>query len=145
MRGRGGAGISTLRDPTAAGVTVGAALRGVVAGVGFSAGRDSVGSGGGHVAAEGVFGLARTGLTPPGVGGGAGTVVDAVAMCRSSPQLTAAPTAMSPPHTEQRARIATLVIFAGSSRKTDRHSGQETFIGSASLAASGNQPLAESA
>ena len=55
---------------------------------------------------------------------GAGTVGN------SSPQLTAAPTGMSPPQTEQRARMDTLVIFAGSSRKTVRHSGHETFIGS---------------
>ena len=54
---------------------------------------------------------------------GAGTVGN------SSPQLTAAPTGISPPHTEQRARMDTLVIFAGSSRKTVRHSGHETFIG----------------
>lgn len=52
----------------------------------------------------------------------------------SSPQLTAAPTGIKPPQIEHRARIERLVIFAGSSRKTDRHSGQETFIESAGLA-----------
>ena len=59
---------------------------------------------------------------PSAVGAGAGTAWS------SSPQLIAAPTGMSPPQTEQRARIETLVIFAGSIRKIDRHSGQETFI-----------------
>jgi hypothetical protein len=52
----------------------------------------------------------------------------------SSPQLTAAPTGIKPPQIEHRARIERLVIFAGSSRNTDRHSGQETFIESAGLA-----------
>jgi hypothetical protein len=60
----------------------------------------------------------------------------------SSPQFTDEPTGMRPPHTEQRARIETLVIFAGSRRKTERHSGQETFIGSAGLAVSGSRAVA---
>src|SRR5262249_31505351 len=34
---------------------------------------------------------------------------------------------MTPPHTEQRARTVLDGTFAGSTRKTDRHSGQETF------------------
>lgn len=94
------------------------------------------GTGGGHAvpaaAAAGVLALANTGFGPAGVVPGAG-VGDAV-LCetwRSSPQLTTAPTGIRPPHTEQRARIDTLVIFAGSSLKTERHSGQETFIGNA--------------
>jgi hypothetical protein len=53
---------------------------------------------------------------------------------RSSPQVTAAPTGIRPPQIEHRARMETLVIFAGSSLKTDWHSGHETFIGSAGLA-----------
>src|SRR5262245_29826486 len=87
------------------------------------------GTGGGHaavgVACTGVRGRAVIGFTPAELptATGAGTAG------KSSPQLTAAPTGMSPPQIEQRARIETLVIFAGSSRKTDRHSGQETFIG----------------
>lgn len=88
------------------------------------------GTGGGHdVAADcmGVLGREPIGFTlgePP-----APTPAGAGMMGNSSPQLTAAPTGISPPQTEQRARIDTLVIFAGSSRKTVRHSGQETFIG----------------
>ena len=36
-------------------------------------------------------------------------------------------TVMTPPHTAQRARTSAPGILAGSTRKTDRHSGQETF------------------
>ncbi len=50
------------------------------------------------------------------VGGGAG--------CAPFP----APTEITPPHTEQRARTPAAGTFAGSTRKTDRHSGQLTFI-----------------
>ena len=87
------------------------------------------GTGGGHDDAPectGVFARDEIGLTLGELtdAAGAGTVGS------SSPQLTAAPTGISPPQIEQRARIDTLVIFAGSSRKTDRHSGHETFIGS---------------
>ena len=89
------------------------------------------GTGGGQVAPEcmGLFGrevIDFTSAELPAVTlvAGAGTVGN------SSPQLTAAPTGMRPPQTEQRARMDTLVIFAGSSRKTVRHSGHETFIGS---------------
>src|SRR5436305_1049634 len=38
-----------------------------------------------------------------------------------------APTVMTPPHTEQRARMPAEGIFVGSTRKTERHSGHETF------------------
>lgn len=90
------------------------------------------GTGGGHELAPeciGVFGRDAIDLTSgelpaATLGAGAGTVGN------SSPQLTAAPTGMSPPQTEHLARMDTLVIFAGSSRKTVRHSGHETFIGS---------------
>jgi len=58
----------------------------------------------------------------------------------SSPHWTAAPTGMSPPQTEHRARIDTLVIFAGSSLNTERHSGQETFIDGAGWEESGTPP-----
>jgi hypothetical protein len=91
----------------------------------------------------GVFVRERMGFTPFGVVPGAGAPeVDDGATCRSSPQFTAAPTGMSPPQTEQRARIDTLVILAGSSRKTERHSGQDTFIGIADWVASAGRPAA---
>ena len=47
---------------------------------------------------------------------------------RSSAHRTLAPTGIVAPHTEHRARKLRFVILAGSTRKTDRHSGQETFI-----------------
>lgn len=77
--------------------------------------------------AAGVLARDMIGFTPLGGAPSADAVAPAETR-RSSPQVTAAPTGMSPPHTEHRARIDTLVIFAGSRRKTDRHSGQETFI-----------------
>jgi hypothetical protein len=93
--------------------------------------------------AVGVFALDSIGFTPTGVEPSAGApVVDDCETWSSSPQFTAAPTGMSPPHTEQRARIDTLVILAGSSRNTDRHSGQDTFIGSAGWVASAGRPEA---
>ena len=78
--------------------------------------------------------LASTGFTPAGVDpmGAAGWRAPG-AGDMSSPHCTAAPTGIRPPQTEQRARIDTLVILAGSSLKTDRHSGQETFIENAGL------------
>lgn len=76
----------------------------------------------------------KTGFTPAGVPAIAGAAVRGAGTAgRSSPQLTAAPTGMSPPQTEQRALIDTLVILAGSSRNTERHSGQETFIETSGL------------
>ncbi|HWG54425.1 MAG TPA: hypothetical protein VN677_14120 [Gemmatimonadaceae bacterium] len=38
------------------------------------------------------------------------------------------PIGMTPPQTEQRARTPDTGILAGSTRKTDPHSGQETFM-----------------
>ena len=127
---------------------VGSVVRGAGEGATGGNARGTTGSdfgiAGGHVeplgAATGVFVLDNIGRTPAGVapraiargGGDAG---------RSSPQLTAAPTGINPPHTEQRARIDTLVILAGSSRKTERHSGQDTFIGNAGLAVSGSRAV----
>lgn len=91
----------------------------------------------------GVFALDTRGFTPAGVEPGARAPdVDDCETWSSSPQFTAAPTGMSPPQTEQRARIDTLVILAGSSRKTERHSGQDTFIGSAGSVASAGRPAA---
>jgi hypothetical protein len=89
------------------------------------------GIGGGQAGAGAVSVIrASTGLTPDGVDPAATGSRRArdVPDGRSSPHCTAAPTGINPPHTEHRARIDTLTIFAGSIRKTDRHSGQETFI-----------------
>jgi hypothetical protein len=38
------------------------------------------------------------------------------------------PIGITPPHTEQRARTPETGTLAGSTRKTDPHSGQETFM-----------------
>ena len=91
--------------------------------------RGTVGGHDGDEEAAGVFVRGATGLAAVGVATRPGAAdTGAATACSSSPQLIAAPTGMSPPQTEQRARIDTLVILAGSRRKTDRHSGQETFI-----------------
>jgi hypothetical protein len=57
-------------------------------------------------------------------------VLERTPLCvsNSSVQRTLSPTAMMPPHTEQRARRLTLTTRDGSTRNTDRHSGQLTFI-----------------
>ena len=98
------------------------------------AGGSARGTGGGHtgggvwtgVRARGATGFAPDPLPTPALAcAGTGS---------SSPQVTAAPTGIKPPQIEHRARMETLVIFAGSSLKTDWHSGHETFIGSAGLA-----------
>ena len=69
---------------------------------------------------------------------GAGVVrvvagVDTNVSGKSSPQLTLAETGMTPPQTEQRALTAAPTTLAGSTRKTDRHSGHETFIHSSTM------------
>jgi len=99
------------------------------AGVGVGAAR-GIGGGQAFAGAEtaGVFARVMIGFTPLGVAPRPACAGAPAETWRSSPQLTAAPTGMRPPHTEHRARMATLVIFAGSRRKTERHSGQETFI-----------------
>lgn len=102
------------------------------------AGGSARGTGGGQLVGAGAAGVRAP--------GGTGFAADPVptdltgtgTAGSSSPQLTAAPTGISPPQIEQRARIDTLVILAGSRRKTDRHSGQETFIGSVGWVASAN-------
>ncbi len=50
------------------------------------------------------------------------------ALGKSSAHRILAPTGMIAPHTEQRARKLAPVTLAGSTRKTDWHSGQETFM-----------------
>lgn len=47
---------------------------------------------------------------------------------KSSAQRTLAPTGISPPQIEQRARRLAPVTLAGSTRYTDWHSGHETFM-----------------
>jgi hypothetical protein len=63
------------------------------------------------------------------LGGGAATDTDVAAGvgANSSSIGAPAPTMMTPPHTEQRARTPPDGTFAGSTRKTELHSGHETF------------------
>jgi hypothetical protein len=138
VRGRGaGAAGTGVSDRCCGAAAWGAGGRGD----GVAARGSARGTGGGHAACDGVAAagagvLDRIGFTPRGVPLAAPLPAGATAG-RSSPQLTAAPTGMRPPHTEQRARIEMLVIFAGSRRKTERHSGQDTFIENANLVESG--------
>ena len=110
---------------------------------GVAARRSTRGTGGGQATAPAGMAAAacagvprRTGFTPLGVDSVAAPPTGATTGS-SSPQLMAAPTGIKPPQTEQRARIEMLVIFAGSRRNTERHSGQETFIENASWVESG--------
>lgn len=57
-------------------------------------------------------------------GWGAGVAEDANSVWASLPPATV----ITPPHTEQRARTFVVGTFVGSTRKTDRHSGQVTFM-----------------
>lgn len=79
---------------------------------------------------------AAAGVAARGLGAAAartGVGAEASASGKSSPQLTLAETGMTPPHTEQRALTAAPTTLAGSTRKTDRHSGHETFIHSSTM------------
>lgn len=53
---------------------------------------------------------------------------DAIELGNSSAQRTLAPTGINPPQMEHRARRLAPVTFTGSTRKTDWHSGHETFM-----------------
>src|SRR6185312_9896697 len=59
--------------------------------------------------------------TPPCAAAGCGEA-------KSSSMRPRSPMAITPPHTEHRARTPASGIFAGSTRKIDPHSGQTTFI-----------------
>jgi hypothetical protein len=81
--------------------------------------------------------MATAGLVPAGVYGRCGVGRDgrdpAAATAPNDAGVTeigSEPPAMAitPPHTEQRARTPVAGTFAGSTRKTDRQSGQETVI-----------------
>jgi hypothetical protein len=111
-----GNGIAAVVD--AAGV----AMAGRDGGVGVGASR---GAGVGEVVAGAGVGTelgARVGGGAPsdmGVAAGGGA--------NSSSIGAPAPTMMTPPHTEQRARTPPDGTFAGSTRNTELHSGHETF------------------
>src|SRR5687767_5886856 len=125
--------------------TLGAEVRGAGGGLTGAEGRDgaNVGSGGvtGRDPVRGVF---RAKGATPGVGGagvgiragvgdwgrGAGRAAGVAAARPSAKSFSMAPPfpiVITPPQTLHRARTPAVGIFAGSTRKTDRHSGQETF------------------
>jgi hypothetical protein len=113
-----------------AGVVIG---RGGTGGTnGGVAGRTTGRAAAGGVSVRGGVGDA---LGATGVMGATGA--DATAGCgvgaNSSSIELPAPIVMTPPQTEQRARRPNAGIFVGSTRNTDRHSGQETFTSPPSL------------
>ena len=127
--GRGGIGAAAgvrggATGTVAAGATAGRCTTGVGA-AGGGAGR----TGGARGAGEGTMALGITGV---------GCVLSdsgrpALSPLNSSRCLAPSPsgwTVMTPPQTAQRARIDAAGTLAGSTRNTDRHSGQETFTGS---------------
>jgi len=74
---------------------------------------------------RGESGAAIDGRWRAGVCAGCGAGADAV---KSSSMRPRSPIAITPPHTEQRARTPASGILAGSTRKTELHSGQVTFM-----------------
>ncbi|MEP6729968.1 MAG: hypothetical protein ABJE10_04980, partial [bacterium] len=91
--------------------------------------------GGGGAAGAGVIACTAAAVVGVGIrGASADAVVAAVladgadaaanSLCASAP----AAIVITPPHTEQRARTLAAASFAGSTRNTERHSGQVTFI-----------------
>ena len=114
--GRSGAG----GDAGATGATTGGACLGTAAGVGANV-RNTAGVG--CAAAVAVAGVMAACALDMGVTMGSGT--DAVKSLSMPP---VEPIGITPPHTEQRARTPETGTLAGSTRKTDPHSGQETFM-----------------
>lgn len=131
-------GITGARRAGACGVESGSL--GLAGGVGATGFTDTGGGGGGGCGGTGVgrgvsAGASPTGLAPTaGVGlfGAGGVARTAGVLARGGTAPAACPfassaTTITPPHTEQRARTLPSGTFAGSIRKTDRHSGHTTF------------------
>jgi len=111
-----------------AGVVIG---RGATGGTGGTNGGVAGRATGRAVAAGGVANRGGA-LGATGATGADATTGCAVGANSSSIELPA-PIVMTPPQTEQRARRPKAGIFVGSTRNTDRHSGQETFTSPPSL------------
>lgn len=105
----------------ASGAAACAACLGTAAGVGANV-RNTAGVGC-AAAAVAVAGVMADCALDRGVTMGSGT--DAVKSVSIRP---VEPIGITPPHTEQRARTPDTGTLAGSTRKTDPHSGQETFM-----------------
>ena len=81
----------------------------------------------------GALGMGALGMGALGIGEETTGAVSALAPVGVAKEKSARPSApaamvMTPPHTEQRARIRAAGILDGSTRNTERHSGQATFI-----------------
>lgn len=143
--GCGRGGIDGCEGARAAPGTFGADGRGGGGGVAGADGRAAAGVGiGGVTGREPVSGVFRANGATPGVGGagvgmrdgggawgrGVGRAAGAAVARPSLKSFSIAPPlpiVITPPHTLHRARTPAVGIFVGSTRKTDRHSGQETF------------------
>lgn len=136
--GRGGAaggtgcrtGVEKLGTTGVAMIGVGAAEAGTGGG-GWTAGRATTGVGaagaGGSGGAAGVGGVGGAGgAGGAAMGGAMGTPAGAVAKSARASAIELI--VMIPPQTEHRARTAPDGIFAGSTRNTELHSGQLTFM-----------------
>jgi hypothetical protein len=130
--GAGGVGGIIRRGIAGAVAAGGGAAGGAAAGGGGATGADATGGGAtagadDAISWNGTIGASKagaaTGTARDTRGGGALTRVGANSSSTAIPM----PTVMTPPHTEQRARTPAVGTFAGSTRKTDWHSGHETF------------------
>ena len=132
-----GVGIRVLGVGTRGMPTLGVGTLGEAIGVGIDV--LGVGMRGGGADSVGIDAL---GVGVRGAGAGMLDVVDGDA----NSDRASAPAAMviTPPHTEQRARTLADASFAGSTRNTERHSGQETFIGGLPLAPRASAPKSAS-
>ena len=129
--GAGGAGGAAICSVVTAGLPIGRPV-GAAGGVPHDGvGVDGLATGTAPRTCAGV-GLAATGVATaeaalPDAMRGVGEAA-APAPTKSSSMTPAAPIAMTPPQTEQRARTPACGTLAGSTRKTERHSGQEMFM-----------------
>lgn len=115
VRGAAGVGNDATDGAVTAGCEIGVGTRCATAAIAGALGRADAGADA-EMAAELSDGVANADCTTPADAG--------VTMTGSVPPLIA----MIPPHTEQRARTPLAGTLAGSTRKTDRQSGQDTVI-----------------
>jgi len=137
--GGGAAGADAAGVPGRIGGIIGGIIGAGRAGVGIDIGVAGAAGGGGITGVTGIVGrgatagAANVGACGSAAAGGATPAVPraliaALGLAANSSSIELpAPTAMTPPQTEQRARTPAAGIFDGSTRKTDRHSGHETF------------------
>ena len=121
--GAGGvnAGVTTAALGSGSGGGTGAST-GIGAGSGSGSGSNSCAGGSGAASAAD----SNIGAGTIATGGGINATLGRAIASAASPN-SGAETAMTPPHTEQRARTPPIGTLAGSTRNTDRQSGQVTF------------------